>query len=176
MKFTQTGIPGAWIIERVPALDERGSFTSVWESDLFDSRGLMPSIDQASAAHNLRSGTLRGMHYQASPFNQIKLVSCSTGAVYDVAIDLRPQSPTFKHWFGIELRAETGLSLYIPAGCAHGYITLRENSVVNYLISGKYSPNHALGVRWNDPAFGIRWPATPSLIAVRDAQYPDFPG
>jgi dTDP-4-dehydrorhamnose 3,5-epimerase len=176
VKFTQAGIPGAWIIERVAAHDERGSFTSTWESDLFGNRGLMPSIDQASTAHNLQSRTLRGMHFQASPFEQVKLVSCSAGAIYDVTIDLRPHSPTFKHWFGIELRAETGLCLYIPAGCAHGYLTLHENSIVNYLISGKYSPNHALGVRWNDPAFGVRWPAMPSVIAPRDAQYPDFPG
>ena len=174
MKFTQAGISGAWIIERVPLHDERGSFTSIWESELFGNRGLMPSIDQVSTAHNLLSRTLRGMHFQAPPFEQTKLVSCSAGAVYDVAIDLRPHSPTFKQWCGIELRAETGLSLYIPAGCAHGYLTLQENSAVDYLIAGKYSPDHAQGVRWDDPAFGIRLPAAPAVISPRDALYPDF--
>lgn len=174
MKFTQAGISGAWIIERAPAQDERGSFTAAWESELFGSRGLMSSIDQASTAHNIRCGTLRGMHYQASPFAQTKLVSCSSGAVYDVAIDLRPDSPTYKQWFGIELSADIALSLYIPAGCAHGYLTLQENSTVNYLIAGKYSPDHAFGVRWNDPAFNIRWPAPPSVIAPRDAHFADF--
>jgi len=174
VKCTDIGLAGAWLVEHAPAADERGSFTEVWEREAFGRRGLFTTIDQASCAYNKNAGTLRGMHFQRAPFEQAKLVSCSAGAVYDVIVDLRPASPTFKHWRAFELHAHEPRALYIPAGFAHGYLTLREETTVDYLISGRYSPENSHGVRWNDPAFGIRWPAAPTVIAPRDAQFADF--
>lgn len=174
MKFTDVGLEGAWLVEHAPAHDERGSFTEVWERETFAGRDLIAAIDQVSSAHNTHAFTLRGMHFQTVPFTQTKLVSCIAGAIFDVMIDLRPQSPSFKRWFGCELRAGEPQALYIPAGFAHGYLTLQAHSTVHYLIAGKYSPQHARGVRWDDPAFGIRLPAAPAVISPRDALYPDF--
>jgi dTDP-4-dehydrorhamnose 3,5-epimerase len=176
MKFIDSGLAGAWIVEHEPARDERGAFTALWEPEVFGRRGLFTAIDQVSSADNKAAETLRGMHFQTAPFAQTKLVSCIAGAVYDVIVDLRPESPTFKRWCGLELRADEPRALYVPAGFAHGYLTLRDHTTVHYLIAGKYSPQHARGVRWNDPAFGIRWPAPPAVIAPRDAQYADFAG
>jgi dTDP-4-dehydrorhamnose 3,5-epimerase len=176
MKFIDSGLAGAWIVEHEPAPDDRGAFTELWERDAFGRRGLFTAIDQTSSAYNKAAGTLRGLHFQVAPFEQAKLVSCIAGAVYDVIIDLRPASPGFKRWFGLELRADEPRALYVPAGFAHGYLTLHDHTTVHYLIAGKYSPEHARGVRWNDPAFGIRWPAAPTVIAPRDAQYADFTG
>jgi dTDP-4-dehydrorhamnose 3,5-epimerase len=174
MKFSALGLAGAWLIEREPARDERGAFSELWEREAFGRRGLFKTIDQASAASNKTAGTLRGMHFQQAPFAQAKLVSCSAGAVHDVIVDLRADSPTFRQWLGLDLTAGDALALYVPAGFAHGYLTLQDDSTVDYLIAGRYSPAHGGGVRWNDPAFGIRWPATPRIIAPRDAQYADF--
>ena len=174
MKFTDIGLAGAWLVEHAPAQDERGSFTEVWEREAFAGRDLISTIDQVSTAHNTHAHTLRGMHFQVAPFAQTKLVSCIAGSIFDVMIDLRPQSPSFRRWFGGELRAGEPRALYIPAGFAHGYLTLQAHTTVHYLIAGKYSPRHARGVRWNDPAFGIRLPAAPAIISPRDAQYEDF--
>jgi dTDP-4-dehydrorhamnose 3,5-epimerase len=174
MRLTGCGLADAWVVEFEPARDERGAFTALWEPEAFGARGLFTTIDQASHAENLRAGTLRGMHFQLAPFQQAKLVGCVTGAIFDVMIDLRPDSQTFKHWFGLELAAGDARAAYVPAGFAHGYLTLRDDTTVHYLIAGKYSPAHARGVRWNDPAFAIRWPATPVAIAPRDANYADF--
>ncbi len=174
MKLTDTGLADAWLVDYAPAHDERGSFTELWECDAFARAGLFASLDQASSAHSLHAGTLRGMHFQRAPCVQTKLVSCVAGAAYDAIIDLRPQSPSFRRWFGVELSAGDARALYIPAGFAHGYLTLQEHTVVHYLIAGKYSPQYACGVRWNDPAFGIRWPAAPAVINPRDTQYADF--
>lgn len=174
MNFIESSLADAWIVEHNPARDERGAFTELWEREAFGQRGLFTTIDQTSSASNKAAGTLRGMHFQAAPFEQAKLVSCIAGAIYDVIIDLRPDSPGFRHWFGLELRADATRALYVPAGFAHGYLTLHDHTAVHYLIAGKYSPEHARGVRWNDPAFGIRWPASPAVIAPRDAQYADF--
>jgi len=174
VKFIDIGFAGAWLVEAAPAQDERGRFAEWWEREAFGRRGLLTAIDQVSSAQNHQALTLRGMHFQCAPFEQAKLVSCSAGAVYDVIIDLRADSPTFKSWHGIELHAEDTRAIYIPAGFAHGYLTLTDASTVDYLISGKYSPVHAQGVRWNDPVFNIRWPAAPAVISPRDARYPDF--
>ena len=174
MKLTSTGLAGAWVVEYTPACDDRGGFTELWEPAAFADQGLLSDIDQVSSAYNLRANTLRGMHLQNAPFAQTKIVSCTAGAIYDVIIDLRPGSPSYKRWFNVELHASMPCAVYIPAGFAHGYLTLKDNSTVHYLIGGKYSPGHARGVRWNDPAFGIRWPAEPAIIAPRDAQFPDL--
>lgn len=129
---------------------------------------------QCNVSFNKRKGTLRGMHYQAAPFEEIKLVRCNRGAIYDAIIDLRPASPTFKQHIGVELTAENGTMLYIPAGFAHGFQTLADDTEVFYQMSEYYSPEHARGVRWDDPAFGIRWPAAERILTDRDRTYPDF--
>lgn len=174
MKFVDIGLAGAWLVEQAPACDERGAFADVWERAAFGRRGLFTEIDQASSSHNSKAGTLRGMHFQITPFEQTKLISCVAGAIYDVMIDLRPGSPTFKRWCGLELAAGEPRALYVPAGFAHGYLALRDDTTVHYLVAGKYSPQHGRGVRWNDPAFGIRWPLEPTVMAPRDTQFPDF--
>ena len=174
MKFVDTGFAGAWLVEFEPAGDARGAFTETWEREAFAARGLFTAIDQVSSADNRSAGTLRGMHYQLAPHAQAKLVGCTAGAFYDVIVDLRPDSATFRRWYAVELRADLPRALYVPAGFAHGYLTLRDDTTVQYLIAGRYAPAQARGVRWNDPAFAIRWPATPTVIAPRDAGYPDF--
>lgn len=174
MKFTETGLPGTLIIEHEPARDERGAFTPLWERGEFERRRIEFSIEQCSTAYNRANATLRGMHYQIAPCEQSKVIMCTAGAFYDVIVDLRPASSTYLKWFGLELAVESNRALFVPAGFAHGYLTLREHTTVQYLIAGTYSPAHARGVRWNDPAFGIRWPASPAVIAPRDNAYPDF--
>jgi dTDP-4-dehydrorhamnose 3,5-epimerase len=174
MKFHETALPGALIIELEPSQDERGTFTRLWDRDEFQRHGLPATIDQCSSAYNKAKGTLRGMHYQVAPHEETKVVICAAGAIHDVIVDLRAGSPTFRRWHAVELSADNGIALYVPAGLAHGYLTLREHTSVHYLISGVYSPDHARGVRWNDPAFGIRWPNDARIISPRDRQYPDF--
>jgi dTDP-4-dehydrorhamnose 3,5-epimerase len=174
MKFTETGLPGALIIEHQPVADERGAFTRLWGREEFEQRGIEFAIDQCSIACNRASGTLRGMHYQIAPFAEAKVVLCSAGAFFDAIVDLRPDSPTYRKSFALELSLESPRALFVPAGFAHGYLTLREHTTVQYLISGTYSPTHARGVRWNDPAFNIRWPAAPAVISPRDRDYADF--
>ncbi len=176
MKFVDIGLAGAWLVEQSPARDTRGAFTEMWERELFERHGLFSSIDQVSTAYNENNYTLRGMHFQSEPYPQAKLVSCIAGACYDVMVDLRANSPTFKSWRAFELSADRACAVYIPAGFAHGYLTVRPRTTVHYLIAGKYSPSHGCGVRWNDPAFGIEWPALPAVIAPRDAGFPDFSG
>jgi dTDP-4-dehydrorhamnose 3,5-epimerase len=167
-------LAGAFVIDIQPARDERGFFARTWDADAFREQGLDPAISQCSLAANSAVGTLRGLHYQAAPYPETKVVSCISGAIHDVIVDLRPDSPTFKRWFAVELSAENHRLLYVPAGMAHGYLTLQPHSKVYYQIGGKYVPESGRGVRWNDPAFGIEWPSLPSVIAQRDASYPDF--
>jgi dTDP-4-dehydrorhamnose 3,5-epimerase len=174
MKFHETALPGALIIELEPAQDERGAFTRLWDRDEFQRHGLPATIDQCGSAYNKAKGTLRGMHYQIAPREESKIVICVAGAMYDVIVDLRPASPSFRRWFAAELSVDNARALCVPAGFAHGYQTLRENTTVHYLISGVYSPDHARGVRWNDPAFGIQWPEDARILSPRDRQYPDF--
>jgi dTDP-4-dehydrorhamnose 3,5-epimerase len=143
----------------------------------FASRGLDTRVDQCSTSFNAREGTLRGMHYQVAPHGESKLVRCTRGAIYDVAVDLRPDSSTYLGWFGLELSADNGCALFVPEGCAHGFQTLADTSEVLYQISTPFVPDAARGVRWDDPAFGIEWPAAPPggrTMASRDAGYPDF--
>ena len=177
MKFTPTSIAGVLVVTPDVFEDERGLFARAWMPEEFAAHGLETRIAQGSLALTRRRGTIRGMHFQAAPFEEAKVVRAVRGAIYDVAVDLRPDSPTFRQWTGHELSAENRLVMYVPPGCAHGYQTLTDDAEVFYFVSAPYSPPHQRGVRWNDPVFGIKWPlGTPSSIHERDAAYPDFPG
>jgi dTDP-4-dehydrorhamnose 3,5-epimerase len=174
MNFVETKIPGVFEIEIERRADARGFFARVWCKNEFEQHGLNAALAQCSISFNARSGTLRGMHYQTAPFAEAKIVRCTQGAIYDVVLDLRSESPTFKQWFAAELTAENRKMLYIPEGCAHGFFTLEHNSEVFYQMSEFYSPDSARGVRWDDPAFQIVWPDKVESIADRDRTYPDF--
>ena len=176
MRFTKTPLPGAWIVELDPIGDERGWFARTFDADEFTDRGLEPAVVQTNASFNARRDTLRGLHYQAAPHGESKLVRCVRGAIFDVAVDLRPDSPTFCHWHGVELSAGNDRQFYIPAGLAHGFQTLTDDAEVLYQMGYRYVPDAARGVRWDDPAFGIDWPAPDGarIISERDRTYPDF--
>ena len=175
MDFASTPIPGVYVVTPDIFEDERGLFARAWMPDEFAARGLETRIAQGSLAVTRRKGTIRGMHFQAAPFEEAKVVRVIRGAVFDVAIDLRPDSPTFRQWTGCELTAENRKMMYVPPGCAHGYQTLADDTEVFYFVSAAYSPPHQRGVRWNDPAFGVQWPlGQPTSIHDRDATYTDF--
>ena len=174
MKFVETQLPGAFVIEPEPVGDSRGFFARTFCAREFAERGLNPSIAQCSVSFNHRRGTLRGMHYQSAPFEEAKLVRCTAGAIHDVILDLRPFSPSFRNWIAVELSAASRRMVYIPAGLAHGFQTLEDASEVFYQISKPYAPEHASGVRWDDPAFAIRWPLRDPILSERDRSYPDF--
>lgn len=176
MNFIEAPISGAFVIDREPIRDERGYFARVWAREEFAARDLTTTIEQCSVSFNPRRGTLRGMHYQTAPHEEVKLVRCTRGAIYDVIIDLRAGSPNFGQWFGVELSADNGRMLYIPKGCAHGFLALKNDTEVYYQMSYPQVPEAARGVRWNDPAFGIVWPAAPEVISERDKNYPDYSG
>jgi dTDP-4-dehydrorhamnose 3,5-epimerase len=157
--------------------DERGCFARTYCAREFSERGLDPTIAQCSTSFNVHAGTVRGMHYQADPHAETKLVRCTRGAIHDVALDLRSSSPSYLRWHAVVLSEDNGLGLFVPAGCAHGFQTLRDRSEVLYQISVPYEPAAARGVRWDDEAFGIAWPEPPAggrAISARDASYPDF--
>lgn len=174
MHFSHTTIPGVFTIEVTPHRDERGSFARTWCQNEFEEHGLNPRMVQCSISFNQRTGTLRGMHFQVSPHAEAKLVRCTRGSVYDVVLDLRPGSPSYKQWIAVTLSAENRNMMYVPEGCAHGFITLEDGTEVFYQMSEFYDPPSARGVRWNDPAFGIQWPIETAVISERDASYPDF--
>jgi dTDP-4-dehydrorhamnose 3,5-epimerase len=174
MRFEQTSVDGVWLVTPDRFDDERGFLARTWGLDEFEAHGLHGQIVQRNVSYNRAAATLRGMHFQRAPFAEVKLVSCLVGAIYDVAVDIRPESPTFGRWFGAELRGETGAMLYVPAGCAHGYLSLVPDSTVEYLLSEFYHPEVADGIRWDDPFFGIRWPAEPAVVNARDRTWPDF--
>jgi len=174
MTFHETNLPGVFEISLEPNSDERGFFARSWCQVEFEGRGLNPRLVQCNISFNERKGTLRGMHYQAEPFGEAKLVRCTAGAIYDVVIDLRIQSPSFRQWVGVSLTADNRHMLYIPEGCAHGFLTLTDNTEVFYQISEFYHPESSRGVRWNDPAFQIVWPEKVAVISERDNSYPDF--
>jgi dTDP-4-dehydrorhamnose 3,5-epimerase len=175
MIFTETRLHGACIIELEPHADERGFFARTFCREEFILHGLNPDIVQCNISFNKKKGTLRGMHYQAKPFEETKLVWCNHGAIYDVVIDLRPESPTHRQWISVELTQANHKAVYVPAGCAHGFQTLTDNAEVFYQISQLHHPEAARGVRWDDPAFGITWPVDQKIISPRDQGYPDFP-
>jgi dTDP-4-dehydrorhamnose 3,5-epimerase len=174
MRFQDTNVEGVLLIAPDHFEDERGYFQRTWALDEFTDRGLEPRMVQRNVSYNRASGTLRGMHFQREPYSEVKLISCSIGAIYDVAIDIRPDSPTFGQWFGAELRQDNGQMLYVPRGCAHGYLSLVPDSTVEYLISEFYHPEAAGGIRWNDPYFNVNWPTEPSVVNARDATWPDW--
>jgi dTDP-4-dehydrorhamnose 3,5-epimerase len=174
MKFTQTKIPGAYLLEIEPIADERGFFARTFCSQEFAAHNLVTEFPQCNVSFSTRKGTLRGMHYQVAPYPETKLVRCTQGAIYDIILDLRPESPTFKQWVGMELTADNRRMFYIPPGCAHGLQTLSDNTEVFYQMSGIYHPESARGVRWNDPSFGIELPLAVSVINERDRDYSDF--
>lgn len=167
-------MPGAFAIELEPIADERGSFARVFSSAEFSKHGLSGAVAECSISYNRSSNTLRGLHYQVAPSQECKLIRCSRGAVFDVLVDLRPDSPAYCRWAGIELDSMTNRVVYVPQGVAHGFLTLSDDSEVSYQISAPYAPHHARGVRWNDPSFAIEWPLPVEIIARRDAEYPDF--
>jgi dTDP-4-dehydrorhamnose 3,5-epimerase len=174
MTFTKIDLPGAFVIDVERHVDERGFFARSWCEREFETHGLNARLVQCSVSRKLRKGTLRGLHYQAPPHTEAKLVRCTAGAIYDVLLDLRRDSPTFLRHFGVVLSAENHRAVYIPEGFAHGFLTLADDSEVLYQMSEFYEPAAARGVRWNDPAFAISWPAEVSVISERDRTYPDY--
>jgi dTDP-4-dehydrorhamnose 3,5-epimerase len=174
MLFESTTVDGVLLITAERFDDQRGFFARSWGADEFEAHGLQPRMVQRNLSFNHQARTLRGMHYQQPPHTEVKLVSCLVGAIFDVAMDVRPESPTFGRWFGAELRPESGAMLYIPEGCAHGYVTLEPQTTVEYLISTYYAPGSAAGVRWDDPFFGVRWPVEPLVMNARDRSWSDF--
>lgn len=177
MRFTETKLKGAYMLELEKINDERGFFSRVWCKREFKTYGLNTDLAQASIALSTKRGTLRGMHYQLPPYEEVKLIRCYKGAIYDVIVDLRPDSRTFKEWYGAELKGNDYKMIYVPHGFAHGYQTLEDNTEVLYFISQFYTPEYYTGVRWNDPAFGIKWPITKDIIiSEKDKSFPDFRG
>ncbi len=172
MTLTPTKIPGCVLVTPQWHTDERGGFSRTFDTETFASGDMATQWAQCSVSRNTARGTLRGMHFQRAPHEEAKLVRCTRGAVYDVCLDLREGSPTRHKWVGAELTAENGHALYVPEGCAHGFLTLADDSEVFYMISAAYAPEAAGGVRWDDPAFGIEWPGEVRVIKDRDADYP----
>lgn len=175
MIFNSTELEGAFIIELEKRSDERGFFSRAWCRREFEEHGLVPLIMQSNLSYSRKKGTLRGMHFQTSPFEETKVVQCIKGALYDVIIDLRPDSATFGKWIAVELRAEDHKMIYVPRGFAHGFMTLQDETEAFYHVSQFYAPGHEGGIRWNDPAFNVKWPEIEDLvISDKDRTWPDF--
>lgn len=174
MRFVSTPLAGAYLVEPEEIADERGFFARTWCRDEFAGHGLNPNLVQCNISYNKLRGTLRGMHYQKAPHAEVKLVRCTQGAIYDVIIDLRNESPTYYQWFGVELTAENRKAIYVPEGFAHGFITLTDDAEVLYQMSESYHAECAAGVRWNDKTFSIDWPVEVTVISERDRSYPEF--
>jgi dTDP-4-dehydrorhamnose 3,5-epimerase len=174
MQFQPTALDGAWVIDLDRHCDERGSFARAFCEEEFAEHGLVTRFPQCNLSTNERAGTLRGMHANVATHFEAKLVRCVRGAIHDIIIDLRPGSPTEREWLGVDLTAENGRALFVPEGFAHGFITLADTSDVYYHMSDFFHAEAARGFRWDDPAFGVRWPRPPAVISSRDASYPDF--
>jgi dTDP-4-dehydrorhamnose 3,5-epimerase len=172
VKFIETPLLGAFVIGVEPVEDERGFFARAWCEDTLRARGLDTHVAQCNLSYNRGRGTLRGMHFQASPDAETKIVRCIRGSIYDVIVDLRPGSITYGRWFAVELTSENRRAIYVPEQFAHGFLTLEDDSEVFYQMGRTHVPESSRGVRWDDPAFGIDWPFTPSLISERDASWP----
>ncbi len=174
MKFTPTKVAGAFAIAPEPIADDRGFFSRLWcERELAD-QGLITKIRQTNVGFSVRQGTLRGLHYQKTPHREVKLLRCTRGWVFDVVVDLRPESSTYLQWAGVELSADNHVALYVPEGCATGYLTLTDDAEVYYHTSEFFAPDSATGVRWDDPTFAIDWPAKPVVVSPQDQQWPNF--
>ncbi len=176
MKFAETKLKGAFIVEIEKLTDARGFFARSWCEKEFDARGLTARVMQANVSFNRKKTTLRGMHYQIAPYQESKLIRCTRGAIYDVIIDLRPASPTYKQWMGVELTADNYRLLFVPEDFAHGFITLMDNTEITYQVSQFYTPGSEKGIRYDDPAFNIQWPLEVSVISDKDRTWPDFEG
>ena len=174
MLFDEVKLPGVFEIQLEPHIDNRGFFARSWCQKEFEAKGLNARVVQCSISVNTSKGTLRGMHFQAHPHEETKLVRCTGGAIYDVVLDLRPSSPRFREWFAVVLTAANRKAVYIPEGCAHGFMTLEDDTEVLYQMSEFYHAESARGVRWNDPAFEITWPGPVEVISERDQTYSDF--
>lgn len=174
MIYTETKLKGAFIVDIAPNIDKRGFFARSWCVQESVDAGLNTSLVQCNISFNDKKGTLRGMHFQKSPFGEIKLVRCTRGGIYDVIIDIRPESDTFRQWVAVELTQDNYRSLYIPEGFAHGFCTLEDNTEVFYQMSSEYVSKAAAGIRWNDPSIDIEWPEMEYILSQRDMQFPDF--
>lgn len=174
MRFIPTPLAGVWTVELEPVGDARGSFARSFCAREFAEHGLVTEFPQHSRSLNKAKGTLRGLHLQRPPHGETKLVSCIRGAIYDVCVDLRPDSPTYRHWHGVELSETNGAQFYLPKGCAHGFQTLTDNAEVNYLISAFYEPPAGAGWRYDDPAFSVTWPLPVASISEKDLAWPAF--
>jgi dTDP-4-dehydrorhamnose 3,5-epimerase len=176
MRFTPTELQDAYIIELEPIEDARGFFARSWDEREFAEQGLVTRIAQCNVSFNRRKGTLRGMHRQRPPYEEVKLIRCVRGSLLDVIIDLRPESASYKQWIGVELSAGNRRMLYVPHGFAHGFQTLEDETETFYMVSEPYVPGAEAGVRWDDPMFAIEWPLGPSEISEKDRSWPDFAG
>ena len=175
MKLVATPVAGAYLVELTPRGDDRGFFARAWCRDELAAEGLNGSFVQCNDSHSRRKGTLRGLHWQAAPHGEVKLIRCVRGAIFDVLVDVRPESPSYLRWFGAELTAENRTMMYVPEGCAHGYLTLADDTEVMYPVTCAYRPDAERGARWNDPAFGIAWPEVgPLTLSPKDEAWPDY--
>jgi dTDP-4-dehydrorhamnose 3,5-epimerase len=172
--FEPTALAGAFFVDLERREDERGFFARTWCRREFEQMGLNADLAQCNVSYNRRQGTLRGMHWQAAPYAEAKLIRCTRGSIWDAIVDLRPDSPTYTRYVGMKLTAESGRALYVPEGMAHGFVTLEDGCEVSYQMTQVYEPAAGRGVRWNDPAFGIAWPVANPILHPRDATYPDF--
>jgi dTDP-4-dehydrorhamnose 3,5-epimerase len=174
MRFVSLPLAGAFMVIREAHDDERGSFARIWSSAEVAELGLAAQLAETSLSHTSRRGTLRGLHYQVAPHVEAKLVTCVRGTIWDVIVDLRSDSPTYRQWHGTEIDGAGADSLYVPEGCAHGFVALSDDVLVIYQISDAYDPTCARGVRWNDPSFEIRWPVEPLIMSERDRSFPAY--
>ncbi len=174
MIFTKTNLEGVFIIEPEKNEDERGFFARVWDQEIFEERKLNPKMVQCNISFNKKRGTIRGMHYQISPYEEAKLVRCTKGSVFEVMIDLRPKSNSFKNWMSVELSSENYKMIYVPEGFALGFQTLEDDTELHYQMSQKYMPEYARGIRWDDEIFKISWPLKPTVISKKDSSYNAF--
>ncbi len=174
MIFTETKLKGAYIIDVRRLEDERGFFGRAWCKKEFEDHGLNGNIVQANVSYNVQKGTIRGMHYQVAPFAETKTIRCTSGKIYDVIVDLRPESETYRQWIGVELSAESFRMLYVPEGFAHGFITLEDHTSVHYMVTQYYTPGAEGGLRYDDPAFAIQWPILPTLVSAKDLSHKPY--
>ena len=172
LKIEETPLVGAYVIEPQKITDDRGFFARVWCKRELQERGLKGELAQSNIGFSHRKGTLRGLHFQKPPHTEVKIMRCTRGAIFDVIVDLRTDSPSYRQWFGVELNAENTKILYVPEGCAHGYLTLLDDTEINYHASTAYHSESAFGVRYDDPSFGIPWPLAPTVISEQDRNWP----
>lgn len=174
MKFSETPVQGAFILDVDRIIDERGYFGRLWCANELRDQGLVTKIEQTNIGFSPKAGTLRGLHYQIEPHDEVKKIRCTRGAVFAVVLDIRPASPTFRKWHGVELNPHNASKLYVPEGCATGYLTLADDSEIYYSTSKVYAPESATGIRFDDPYFAIEWPAEVKVISDNDKSWPDF--